>query len=96
MSGLRVGDTFGFDYNEMALSTFHQISLENRLQSVRHNEKVECLLCPSSHSARFCSLMKHKQKMFSVREEVQGCNARNTYKDVCVRVFFFHTVFRLI
>lgn len=67
-SGLRVGDTFGFDYNEMAVSTFHWMSFEKRLQSkccIMSKSSVPplpfllfCLLCCSN------SLMKHKQKCF--------------------------------
>lgn len=65
---LRAADTFGFDYNEMALSSFSPDKFRQKTaEQVWHNENVNCasfalplilLLCCSS------SIMKHKQKCF--------------------------------
>lgn len=74
-SGLRVGDTFGFDYNEMALSTFHQIRFEKRLQRrFLHNENVEDIsfaLPPILPSLLFFKLFNETQtkKCFLFRRE---------------------------
>lgn len=81
----RLGDTFGFDYNEMALPSFRPRSLQTRLQSkcgiMRKSSRpplpflLFSLLCCTGF------LMKHKQKMFSVWEAVH--NAHNAHRRVC-------------
>lgn len=90
-SVLRVGDMFGFDYNEMAVSTFRQISLEKRQQSgccITSESSVPplpflrfCLLCCSN------SLMKRKQKCFLFsRRSKAALHTMPTSACVCVCV----------
>lgn len=92
LSGLTIGDTFGFDYNEMALSAVRKISIENRLQS--KSGTMRKLSMPRLPFLLFCSLccsssqMKHKQKCFLLgRRSKAAIHTMPTCRYVCCVCF---------